>query len=311
MSDSNLASIAIAAESTFGTAPTTGFKTFRYTGESLNYNISNTQSAQIRADRNVNELVRTDASASGDLNFELSYGTLDDLLEGLLCSTWDSGSGVIKNGTAPKSFSIEKNFGAGVTNPFHLFTGMTPSSMGLSVSAGDMVTGNMSFLGKTMATAASKKNTLAIAAATTSSVMNAVNNVAVLTEGSTNMLGATSDKVMSLDISIENNLRVRNSIGTLGATSIGMGQFVVTGSMSVYFASGGVFNKFLNNTDSSLSFQVSDGTNSYTFLLPKIEYTGGQVVAGSTNSDVMAEMEFQAKYDATSANQCTLKITRA
>ena len=125
------------------------------------------------------------------------------------------------------------------------------------------------------------------------------------------MLGVGSDKVMSLDISIENNLRVRNSIGTLGATSIGMGQFVVTGSMSVYFASGGVFNKFLDNTDSSLSFQVSDGTNSYTFLLPKIEYTGGQVVAGSTNSDVMAEMEFQAKYDATSANQCTLKITRA
>ena len=309
MSDSNLSSIAIAAESTFGTAPTTGFKTFRYTGESLNFNISNTQSAQIRADRNVNELVRTDASSSGDLNFELSYGTLDDLLEGLLCSSWDTS--VLKNGAVAKSFSIEKNFGAGVTNPFHLFKGMTPSSMGLSVSAGDMVTGNMSFLGKTMATAASKQNSSAIAAATTSSVMNAVNNVAVLTEGTTNMLGASSDKVMSLDISIENNLRVRNSIGTLGATSIGMGQFVVTGSMSVYFASGGVFNKFLDNTDSSLSFQVSDGTNSYTFLLPKIEYTGGQVVAGSTNSDVMAEMEFQAKYDATSANQCTLKITRA
>ena len=309
MSDSNLASIAIAAESTFGTSPTTGFKTFRYTGESLNYNISNTQSAQIRADRNVNELVRTDASASGDLNFELSYGTIDDLLEGLLCSSWDTN--VLKNGAVAKSFSIEKNFGTGVTNPFHLFKGMTPSSMGLSVSAGDMVTGNMSFLGKEMATAGSKQNSSAIAAATTSSVMNAVNNVAILTEGTTNMLGASSDKVMSLDISIENNLRVRNSIGTLGATSIGMGQFVVTGSMSVYFASGGVFNKFLNNTDSSLSFQVSDGTNSYTFLLPKIEYTGGQVVAGSTNSDVMAEMEFQAKYDATTANQCTLKITRA
>ena len=310
MSDSNLASIAIAAESTFGTSPTTGFKSFRYTGESLNYNISNTQSAQIRADRNVNELVRTDASASGDLNFELSYGTLDDLLEGLLCSTW--ASDVLKNGATPISYSIEKNFGGtGITKPFHLFKGMTPSSMGLSVSAGDMVTGNMSFLGKEMITATSKQNSSTIGAATTSPVMNAVSNVAALSEGGTNMLLASSDKVMSLDISIENNLRVRNSIGTLGATSIGMGQFVVTGSMSVYFASGGVFNKFLNNTDSSLSFQVSDGTNSYTFLLPKIEYTGGQVVAGSTNSDVMAEMEFQAKYDATSANQCTLKITRA
>ena len=307
MSDSNLASIAIAAEATFGTAPTTGYKFIRYTGESIVHNITNTQSAEIRNDRNVSDMVRTDASNSGDLNFELTYGNLDDLLEGVMCSTW--ATDVLKNGTTAKSFDIEKHFG-GITGvgvkPYHVFTGMTPSGMSLSLSAGDMVTGSVSFLGKGLETGTAKKQTAAITAVNTNAVMNAVNNVATLTEGGS----AVSDKVMSLDLSIENNLRVRNAIGELGASSIGLGQFVVTGSMSVYFASGAVFNKFLNGTDSSISFQLNDGTNSYTFTLPKVEYTGGSITAGSTNSDVMAEMQFQAKYDATASNQCTLKIER-
>ena len=303
MSDTNLVSVAIAAESTFGTAPTTGYKFLRYTGESLQFNINNTQSAEIRNDRNVSDMVRTDASVSGDLNFELTFGTFDDLLEGVMCGAYSTH--VLKNGTIPKTFTMEKHFGAGVTNPFHVYKGMQPSGLSLSLSAGDMVTGAFSFLGKEATTASSKAASGAITAVNANPVMNAVNNVASLKEG-----GSTyGDKVMSLDLSIENNLRVRNAIGTLGATSIGLGQFVVTGSMSVYFASSAVYTKFLNGTDSSLEFQLNDGTNHYTFLLPKVEYTAGNVTAGSTNADVMAEMEFQAKFDSSEA--CTLKITRS
>ena len=303
MSDSNLVSVAIAAESTFGTAPTSGYKFLRYTGESLQYNINNTQSAEIRNDRNVSDMVRTDASASGDLNFELTYGTFDDLLEGVMCGTFSSDT--LKNGTTTKTFTIEKHFGAGVTNPFHVYKGMQTSSMNLSLSAGDMVTGSFSFLGKEATTGTSKQASGAIAAANANPVMNAVNNVASISEGGS----AYGDKVMSLDLTVENNLRVRNAIGTLGASSIGLGQFVVTGSMSVYFQSSAVYNKFLAGTDSSLAFQLNDGSNSYTITLPSVEYTAGNVTAGSTNADVMAEMEFQAKYNASEA--CTMKIVRA
>ena len=303
MSDSNLTSIAIAAESTFGTAPSTGYKFLRYTGESLAYNINNSQSAEIRNDRNVSDMVRTDASAAGDINFELTFATFDDLLEGVLCGAFSSDT--LKNGTTTKSFSIEKHYGSGVTKPFHLYKGMTPSSMSLSLSAGDMVTGSFSFLGKESVVGTSKAASGAITASNANAVMNAVNNVASLREGGSSY----GDKVMSLDLSIENNLRTRNAIGTLGATSIGLGQFVVTGSMSVYFQSSAVYEKFLAGTDSSLAFQLNDGTNHYTFTLPSVEYTAGTVTAGSTNSDVMAEMEFQAKFNASEA--CTLKIVRS
>ena len=114
---------------------------------------------------------------------------------------------------------------------------------------------------------------------------------------------------MSLSLTIDNNLRAQNEIGNLGATGIGLGQFSVTGSMSAYFSSGTLYEKFVNGTDSALSITLNDGSNSYTFLLPKIEYTTGTVTAGSTNSDVMSDLEFIAKYDTSEA--CTLKITRA
>ena len=302
MADTNTTSLAIVAESTFGTTPSNGFKFVRATGESLNFNINNTQSAEIRADRNVQDIIRTDASASGDINFELSFGAFDDLLEGLMCA--DYSSDVLVNGITAKSFSIEKKFELGGTDRYHLFKGMRVSSMSLDLSAGDIVSGAFSFIGKEM-TAATSPTDSTITAATTAPIMNAVNNVVQLQEGGSTL----SDSVMSLSLTVENNLRTQNAIGSLGAVGIGLGEFNVSGSMSVYFSSGGIFNKFLNGTDSSIQFQLSDGSNSYTFLIPKVEYTSGSVTAGSTNADVMAEMEFTGKFDATTAG--SLKITRA
>ena len=76
MTDTNRASLLLAPQTAWGTvaASTIESKAIRMTGESLTYNISNTQSDEIRSDRNVSDLIRTDASVAGDINFELSYG---------------------------------------------------------------------------------------------------------------------------------------------------------------------------------------------------------------------------------------------
>ena len=302
MGDTNQTSIAVVAESTFGVTPTNGMTFTRFTGESLAFNIDNTQSNEIRADRNVQDIIRTNASVAGDLNFELSYGTYDTLLEGLMMSTYSSN--VLKNGSTLKSFSLEKKFELGSTDKFHLFKGCRIGSMGLNISAGEIVTGNFTVLGKNMTVSTSAVDS-SIDATTTAQPFNAVNNVTQILEGGSGI----SESVMSLSLTIDNNLRAQNEIGNLGATGIGLGQFSVTGSMSAYFSSGTLYEKFVNGTDSALSITLNDGSNSYTFLLPKIEYTTGTVTAGSTNSDVMSDLEFIAKYDTSEA--CTLKITRA
>jgi hypothetical protein len=77
-------------EGSWGVVPATALKELRYTGESLKVQPSFTKSKEIRQDRRITDLVRTMIEAQGGFNFELSYGSFDDLLEGAFCSTWGS-----------------------------------------------------------------------------------------------------------------------------------------------------------------------------------------------------------------------------
>ena len=62
----------------------------RYTGESLDANISFEKSKEIRADRQLTDTVLVDSSPSGAFNFELSYATFEDLIEAALMGTWSA-----------------------------------------------------------------------------------------------------------------------------------------------------------------------------------------------------------------------------
>jgi len=86
---SNRVGLRFIKEVTFGETPTTpAFNELRYTGESLNYNISNVTSDEIRSDRMTADLVQVEADASGDISVEVSYDAYDSLLEGVMASTW-------------------------------------------------------------------------------------------------------------------------------------------------------------------------------------------------------------------------------
>jgi len=91
LASSNRASLRYIAESTFGTTPATpAFNELRYNGESLNYNINNVVSDEIRADRMTTDLIQVQADSSGDINFELSYSAFDDFIAASLGSAWSS-----------------------------------------------------------------------------------------------------------------------------------------------------------------------------------------------------------------------------
>ena len=43
----------------------------------------------------------------------------------------------------------------------------------------------------------------------------------------------------------------------------------------MYFENAQQVEKFINETESSIEFELNDGTNNYEFLIPRITYTGG------------------------------------
>lgn len=95
-SDANRTGLAYAVETTWGTIATRQYQELRFTGESLAYNVANIQSSEIRDDRQIADTIQTGADCGGGFNFELSYGSFDDLLYAAL---WSSGWSVAINST--------------------------------------------------------------------------------------------------------------------------------------------------------------------------------------------------------------------
>lgn len=86
---SNRVTLRYVAESSFGITPASPtLQNLRFVSESLNYNADFIVSEEIRADRMVPDTVQVSASAAGDINGELSYGTYDDIIEAAMFSDW-------------------------------------------------------------------------------------------------------------------------------------------------------------------------------------------------------------------------------
>ena len=78
-------------ETTFGVTPTSGnYRKLRMTGESLDYQIGKEVSTEINSSRTVSSMVPTKASASGNIEAEISYTEYDPLIQGVLQGTFDS-----------------------------------------------------------------------------------------------------------------------------------------------------------------------------------------------------------------------------
>lgn len=94
MSDADQVALRFVRESTFGTTPgSPDLINLRHTGESLRENTEYSQSAEIRNDRQVAVVKRTNIGALGAINFEYSYAAYDDMTLAVLQdtnSTWPS-----------------------------------------------------------------------------------------------------------------------------------------------------------------------------------------------------------------------------
>lgn len=310
MADSSRAVVRYIEESTWGTTPSSALQTFRATGFRLKRTTQGSVSEELRSDGQIPEWIRTGVMVDGDMSFELSYGTLDDFLEGALRGAWatdtglsgtESGTDLLANGTTKYSYTIEHEQ-SDITQ-FISFTGCRVNSLSLSLTPGSILTGSLGFMGKTNAIAGTTVGTGSATAATTTDPMNAVDHVSALTEG------GSSVELVSLELSIANNLRAQPILASLTPDGIGYGRFNVTGTLEAYFADATLLTKYLNNTQSSLRVSLTDTAgNAYVIDLPAIRYTDGETPVDGNDQDVTVRLPFQAILDTTTSK--TLRISR-
>jgi len=198
----------------------------------------------------------------------------------------------LTNGTTQRSFSIEREH-ADITQ-FFLFRGMTAGKMSMSFQSGSLATGSFDFVGKDAVRAAVTAMGTSTASQTYG-IMNAVAGVGHIYE---NGVALTSTSIKSLSLDLDNALRAQDAIGTLGAVGIGSGTCMVSGSMEIYLADGVLYDKFVANTETSLSWSAVDTAgNGYVFTLPKVKFSDAKITGGALNSDAMLSVSFTGLMD--------------
>lgn len=202
------------------------------------------------------------------------------------------------NGTVQRSFSIEQSYGDIVQ--FAAFRGMNVSKVTIDYKVGSILNVTFDFMGKDqMALTTSTGFTGSVVASFTNDVMNAVTGVQNIMEGGTAL---TNTFAKALNLVLDNTLRGQKGLGQLGNVGIGVGHAAMTGKGDFYFFDASLYNKFVNNTATSLSLRTVDGAgNGYVITLPKVRYSSGDVTAPAIDNDVMVSMGVQGVYDPTTA----------
>lgn len=209
----------------------------------------------------------------------------------------------LANGTTLQPFTIEKQ--QLDINQFQTYRGMNVSKFSTSFASKALTEGTFSFLGKDMLTSGTGQTVTTtrlpgvVAASNTYDIQNGVRGLGNLWEGGA-PLTSTSIKSMTLDV--DSGLRAQDAAGVLGLVGVGIGTFVVKGKLTVYFADGSLYAKYVNDVYTSLLVSTQDSAgNGYVITLPKVMLTGGKVVAGSKDTDIMAEFDYTAYSDKTNA----------
>lgn len=310
MADGSRHSLAYIEEVTRGTTPATPvFKAVRHTGTTLALSKNTMQSEEIRNDRQISDFRHGAFQVGGDISLELSYGSFDDLLEAVLCGTWDvdapiAGTDQLKVGTTRRYFSIERLFEDILTadKPYHRFTACEFSSLSLSISADTMITGSLSVVGSGMATDTVIITGATYGAATTTSPLDSFT-------GSLNEGGSAIAVITEISLTLENSLDPRFVVGSNESIQPSIGRSNVSGTITAFFENSDLLDKFINETESNIDFTLPDAAgNEYKFILPRIKYNGGQPDVSGEGPITLA-MPFQALLDDTEETNFIIERT--
>lgn len=289
--------MAYVAEVTYGVTPATpAFKPLRNTGTTLALSKDPIQSEEIRSDRQIACFRHGNRQVGGNVNYELSFTDFDDMLEAALCGTWAADE--LKAGTTRRSFTIERNF-ADIATRIR-YTGCEINSLSITVAPNAVVSGVIGVMGKEQ-----DPSNATIAGATYATAQGGCpfdSFSGTILEDNTPIAIVTQ-----IELNIDNGITPNFVIGSKTTTDTSIDRSNVSGTVTAYFASVDLLNKFVNETASSLEFSlVNEAGDTLTFILPNIKYNGGQPDVSGTGAVTIA-LPFQALYSAGALSQIVVQ----
>lgn len=321
---SNYSAIHILPETEFGVIADGAPEKMRFTSESLQYEITNDTSKEIRDDRAVSDIIQLGASASGGVDFELSAAVANRLFEAAMGGTWAEVLDVqevedlygltlepgataheVSNGKETRFFTVEKTFPE--IGLYIAHRGMAVNTLELTFASASIATGSVGFMGKDAVVKNGSTNFSAPAvAAGTEEVINTSKGVGKIMLNGVDMADAW---VQSISVSINNNLRAIQGVGHFGSVEVKQGTQNITGTIEVFIRNGSIYkDHYIDGAEFSLAWAAFDREKKgFGFHLPACKVNGtASPVAGGLDTDVVLSIPYQAKIDASTGKVMTL-----
>ncbi len=193
-------------------------------------------------------------------------------------------------GIALQTFTVERRF-TDVTQ-YQVFRGVIPTTADFDVKPENIVGGTFGIVGMSGGGFTGTSLGTPVAAPTNAPFSSFEGT---LVEG-----GVSLGLVTGIEFNINSNRSLAPIVGSKFSPDVFDGEMIVTGRAMLFFQDAVMFNKWVNETTSSIYLKLDDlnGTDFMQFVFPSIKYTGGTIDPPQMGP-INIEMPFQALVDNT------------
>lgn len=292
--------LAVGVQSDF-TTTATSFTNLPFTTQSLNLTKERVAGTDIQSDRMPRVDRHGNRSAAGDIVADLRHAEFDVLMQSALMSNNDFATGftagddstTVTNaaiiGQTPTFLTIE-DYAADIDQA-RLFTGMTVNTMAVSMAPNQMVTATFGMVGRNMSISATEKSVTASAG---NEPFDAYSGDIKI--GNVGSLGSAQTIITAMDFTLTNGFNPTHVIGEDLSQDLEFGTAALEGTVTAYFEDTALIDRFLNETESALEVSVGEGSNTLTFLFPRIKINSADVGVDGPASRTIS-MSFIGLYD--------------
>ncbi len=217
----------------------------------------------------------------------------------------------IRNGITQFTYRLEKEYVLSVGTRYSYGSGQQPSSLTLTAETRGVVTSALTWMGSDLSQPAATRDAGAASEAiSVNSVLDASNSVPMIMEAGAPMVAP--NYVSGFAFTLDNGLRPRNAIGSVGAVGMGLGRAAITGTLTTYFGDEVLLAKLRNGVASGATIAFRDGANltGEIWDIPRLKYTSGFPEVPGIDADLMTPLGFQALRDLANSRDYTILLSR-
>jgi hypothetical protein len=199
----------------------------------------------------------------------------------------------LRNGTTRRSYSLEVQYQDIAVPEYDLFESHVVAEKEWEFDQQSIARGKTTFLGLNAENSTTRTTGATDVAAPTNDVFNTSANIGAVLENGTAFSGVNI--LQKVVLTVNNNLRRNNGLGSLVSVGIGMGRHVIKATLSMYYGDNTVLNKIRSSTASGLFLPVVDAVARKAMLydIPRLKYGAGNPTTPGIDTDRMLDTEAQ------------------